>query len=229
MANFTPKTPKSQKQEKTPYTVYYPHSQAYESKINKSENYLQLASIDPATKNYALRIERWYDNGRVVPIVFDKVSFSKDLETKETSVNVVCNELMSFLEKYEKYFLDCHYVIVERQLPQNYKSTRVAQHTINYFMLRLKDGLNKAVIVELNPQMKGKMLGASSGLNNTQLKGWSILVARKVLLKREDRHSLEVMDHFPKKQDDLADTVTQAIAFLILIGYCKAGKDEFVI
>lgn len=208
---------KSESHDKTPYTVYYPHS-IPSSGRKWTDPWYQVVSIDPARKNYALRIERRYHNGWIVPIVFDKVSIESDQQCDDINICNTYDILTNFLSKYDKFYGECHFIIIERQLPQNYKTTRIAQHSLSYFFIRLHDAPLLPSIIEVNPQLKGKMLGAPRGLTDKQLKTWAVEKARDLLTLRQDNFSLDVMSHFRNKQDDLADTVCQIEALFICWG-----------
>jgi len=127
--------------------------------------------------------------------------------------------LTNFLDKYREFYDGCHFIIIERQLPQNYKATRIAQHTISYFSLFLANKPLLPAIVEISPQMKGKILGAPKGISDKQLKTWAVEEARRLLQIRQDDFSLAVLNKFATKQDDLSDTICQAEALFIAWGY----------
>lgn len=213
---------KTESPDKTPYTVFYPHSVGVEAR-KWTMDYLQFVSIDPARKNYALRIERRYQNGAIVPIVFDKTAIASSRQEGEIMICETFQNLTNFLNKYRSFYEDCHYIIIERQLPQNYQATRIAQHSISYFSLLLMDRPLLPAIIEVDPKLKGKILGAPKGINDKQLKTWAVETARKLLVLRNDTFSLQVLDHFGTKQDDLSDTVCQLEALIITWGLPPTG------
>ena len=218
MSHFGLRVNKSQKPDSTPYTIYYPHLKPHTAR-NWTEEYLQIISIDPGRNNYAFRIERRWHNGQVTPVVFDKESFPPSKIEGDTTTCYVYQGLTQFLNKYKEFYDGCHYIIIERQLPQNYKATRIAQHTITYFSLFLADKPLLPAIVEVSPQLKGKILGAPKGISDKQLKTWAVEEARRILQIRQDHFSLGVLNKFATKQDDLSDTVCQAEALFIAWGY----------
>lgn len=217
MSHFGLKINKSESPDKTPYTVYYPHS-IQSTERRWVQPYYQVISIDPARKNYGFRIERRYHNGWITPIVFDKTAVESFEQEGDT---IICNTyqvLTSFLTKYEQFYDDCHFIIIERQLPQNYKASRIAQHTISYFSIRTHNKPLLPSIIEIDPKLKGKILGAPKGITDKQLKTWAVEKARELLSIRKDDFSLQVLNHFRNKQDDLSDTVCQAEALFICWG-----------
>ena len=135
--------------------------------------------------------------------------------------NTICNTynvLTNFLNKFDKFYKNCHYIIVERQLPQNYKASRIAQHTLSYFFLKLKDSPLFPSIIEIDPKLKGKILGAPKNITDKQLKSWAIEKGTNLLNIRQDTYALTVLKQFKNKQDDLCDTICQIEAFCIYIG-----------
>jgi hypothetical protein len=217
MAQFGLKIAKSEEPDKTPYTVYYPHSKPYTDR-KWTQDYVQLVSIDPGRKNYAFRIERRYYNGWITPVAFAKADLPVSTVEGDTTTTTTYQSITEFLNRYQQFYHDCHYIIIERQLPQNYKATRIAQHTISYFSLRLENAPLLPAIVEVSPHLKGKVLGAPRGLPNKALKEWAVGVAHTLLQTRRDDFSLGIINA-NTKQDDLSDTVCQAEALLIAWGY----------
>lgn len=199
---------------KTPYTMYYPHTRPI-SERNWNQPYYQVASIDPARLNYALRVERRYNNGWITPIVFDKAKVELIEEKDGIITDKTYDVLTKFLSDYIKIFQECHYIVIERQVPMNYRAVRISQHTISYFSSILFNTDLLPSIVEVDPKLKGKVLGAPSGLTGNQLKTWAVETARNLLTIRGDSFSLGVLDHFKNKQDDLSDTVCQVEALFI--------------
>jgi hypothetical protein len=132
--------------------------------------------------------------------------------------------LTYFLDKYEKFYYDCHFMIIERQLPQNYKVALVAQHTISYFSIKLHNTILLPCFIEIDPKLKGKYLGAPKGINEHQLKTWAVEKGREILVARNDKFSLGVLDYFKNKQDDLCDVILQIEVLFICWGLQKENK-----
>lgn len=153
-----------------------------------------------------------------MPIVFDKTDIDSSVQNDAATICSTYTNLTTFLDKYEEQYRECHFLIVERQLPQNYKASRIAQHTISHFLLRLANTDLLPVIIELDPKMKGKILGAPKNISDKQLKSWAVEMARNLLTQRNDKFSLDVLTYFAKKQDDLSDTVCQIEALFIAWG-----------
>lgn len=219
MARFVKKTPKSELSDNGPFTLYFPHTEKHKK---KERDYIQFFSVDPAKINFCIRVERRYNFGKIVPIAFDKTAVEESFMKNYNGVNIVTSKtyenINTFLDKYSEFFEDCDYFIVERQLPINYKSTRISQHTISYFCDKTKNMPLLPEIIEICPRLKGKLLKVPKNINEKALKAWTVSIARRILKLRGDDFSIGVMDYFSKKQDDLADTVCQIEAFCMYVG-----------
>lgn len=222
MYQYGLKIGKTESPDKTPYTVYYPHTRPSTERC-WIQDWFQVVSIDPARKNYALRIERRSktDPLKVQPLVFDKVSIESIMIEDGTTICNTYQTLTTFLNKYSNFYKDSHFIIIERQLPQNYRATRIAQHTISYFSILLADTALLPSIIEVDPKLKGRMLSAPKNITDKQLKSWAVSTAHQLLSLRNDEFSLGVLRHFHKKQDDLSDTICQIEALWILWGWLK--------
>lgn len=205
------KIPKSEKPDKGPFTLYNNH----ETKNSVNRGFCQIVSIDPATKNYALRIERRYDYGRIDTVTMDRTSIADPIDSE---ICHIFDNLNNFLDRFLDHFRETDLIIIERQLPENYKATRIAQHTISYFLLKLKDSPLTPTIVEISPQLKGKILGAPKGIGKRELKKWAIEEADRLLRKRGDTYGLDLMKSIKGKKDDLADTLCQIEAYFLYLG-----------
>lgn len=193
---------------KNPYIIYYPHS--LYTVDNQIESYHQIVSIDPGIKNYAIRIEKRV-NETVTTIVMDKFSIETD--------NIICKTyqmLTDFLNKYKEFYDYCDLIIIEKQLPKNYKAVRISQHTITYFSIYLLNKPLLPIIIELDPKIKNKVLNIPKNIKSKQLKIWSVNKAKELLIQRNDYNGIKILNNF-KKQDDLSDTICQIEAFFLYL------------
>lgn len=215
---FRAKTSKIEQIDKSQYTLYHPHTLGPEER-KWTTQYYQVISIDPAQKNLALRIERRYLTGKIETLVFDKVDITGGLgESTAQYIDVRYDNLTKFLDQFKQYYPDTHMFIIERQLAVNYRSVRISQHAISYFLLTLKDAKHLPYIIEISPQIKTRELGAEKGLNKNQIKKWAVARALLLLKWRDDKEGLKIMQKHKRKQDDLADTVCQIEALFSLWG-----------
>ena len=215
---YNRKTPKSQALPKNDYTSFSFHQQ----ELNDWPNVIRVISIDPAIRNLAIRVESRSiisDSEPIRTIVFDKLRIKdseRELENHNDKLYFLVTE---FLDQYREIFKTCHLVIVERQLAINNKASRISQHILTYFMLLLRNLPQSAWVIEIDPKVKGKRLGASGHLNERGLKQWSVDECKRLLHKRKDHDGLEILEKHKKKADDLADCVCQIEAFFSLQGW----------
>lgn len=214
MHAFAKKTPKSEKPDSTPYT--YHEIIAHRNCVRIwNQGYYRVVSIDPGEKNLAIRIEkRSYDAKNIITEVFDKhdlYSYSLINPNNEKNCNTPIYDMcINLFEQYMNYFLTSHMIIIERQLPHNYRAVRLSQSLITYFLLTLRNSSFYPMIYEIDNKLKTKQLKAPSNLTDKMTKKWAVELCRLILNKRGDNISLEIIEKAPKrKQDDLSDTVVQ--------------------
>lgn len=210
---------KSEKASTKRLVVYNPHTSVEEQVWNTS--FLRIASIDPGRKNFALRIEKRSraPNPKVQAEVFIRKTFSGSLDG---DFDTLYCEIVAFLDTYLDLLKNCHYVLVERQLPNNYQSVRISQHTLTYLLVKLKDAYYLPIIVEVHPTLKGKMLFAPSNINSNGLKKWAIEKAIEICEQRGETSSAETIRkerdaRGQTKGDDLADTILQIEAVMMMV------------
>lgn len=221
------KTPKTQQPYKSVYIGHNPHTIPLTRR--KWSDRIRVISIDPGTTHYAIRVEERNIRG-VGPITtlhFNKIGLKKD--DQELSSDLVCpvySFVANYLDNYLDLFKTCHVVIIEKQLPVNYRAVRMSQHTLSYFMIHLKNiEPNLAMLFEVKPQLKSRELGAPPNLNERGVKLWAVEKARELLIDRNDHKGLEVLDRKDpitkrkEKKDDLSDTVCQAEALFSYFGW----------
>ena len=217
---YQKKIPVLQKPFSNEFTAYNPHSLPLD--MRNWSDLIQVVSIDPGIRNLAIRVEARGIRSSNYPIktmVFDKLHI-KEIDRKlEGNVDQLFLMITDFLDKYLPIFKNSHIMIIERQLPTNYRAVRISQHIISYFMFHFKDLTpNLPMIFEIDPKLKGKELGASRHLNERGIKQWSVEQCVSILKKRHDEEGLEILRK-NKKKDDLADTVCQIEAFFSFQGW----------
>lgn len=226
---FGLKINKSQAPDKNEYTIHDTTRISHEirDELWWSENEIIIVSIDPGIKNFAIRIEKrpaFYEKNaqpsEIKTLFFNKCDISADF-TDEKNNNDVYVLLIDKLDAWiEQYLPLIHLVIIERQLPVNYKAVRISQCVIDYFVIRLKRSNKYPLIIELKPNVKSKELGAPKHLNDRGIKEWSVVEALSLLRIRGDQYAINCIENAPKsKKDDLADTVTQIEAFFSYMGW----------
>ena len=215
---YTKRTPKSQLPDKTPYTVHYPHTRGPENR-RWDQGYHRVVSIDPGEVHFCIRIEKRPDVGVITPELYTKVCLSDMATNPETGLCQTYTTLTTFLDQYVDLFETSHMIIIERQLPINYKMVRLSQHVVSYFCMKLKDAPLLPLITEVAPTLKSQQLGAPKGLSPKEVKLWTIDKAIELLGYRNDHESIRTIKDAPKsKMDDFADVVAQIEALFSLLG-----------
>lgn len=210
MANFASqrnKVPKSQ-QITEPFILHEIHSPEKVKERKWVGNSYRIVSIDPAWKNFTLRLEeRLIESGSTVKsIIFDKKTFENNRDYRG---------LTEYLTQWLDHFKTCHFIIIEKQPPINYATVRQSQHVLSFFMLHLANTPLLPILCEMDTHTKGTVLGVKKKLSHTDLKKWSVEMARQLLTNAGDKEGLAVLERF-KKKDDLADTVVMIEAFFRL-------------
>ena len=213
------KTPKTQQPYKSVYVAHNPHTVPITKR--KWPDVIRIISIDPGVTHYAIRVEERNikQSGPIKTLLFDKVGLKKDdQKLSEDYVCPVYSYLTNYLDNHLELFKTCHMVIVEKQLPVNYRAVRCSQHTLSYFMIHLKNITpNLAMFFEIIPKLKGRELGVPPNMNERGLKLWAIEKAKELLTDRGDKVGMAMMtrkvNNRKEKKDDLADTVCQIEAF----------------
>ena len=216
---FAPKPNKGEEPESetNSYVIYYPHSKPTSARP-PPRDYDQVVSVDPAKKNYALRVDRRYRSGIMETLVFCRFAITERAVDGSTVYDFSYRNLTNVLNSYREYYFESDFVVVERQLPINYQATRVMQHTLSYFQIVLLDAPRLPAIIEINPRVKGDVLGYRGSKNSkADLKLWAIQKALDIATQRRDAVAYSVI-MTAKKKDDLADTICQVEALFKLWG-----------
>lgn len=226
----TRKTPKSESAYKSVYVSHNPHTVSLEKR--RWPERIRIISVDPGVTHYAIRVEERNirADGAIITLLHDKVGLKKEeQELDEGFVSKIFTFITNFLDNHKELFLTCHMVIIEKQLPINYRAVRMSQHTLTYFMVLLKNiEPNLAMFYEVAPQLKGKELGVPPNTNEKGLKQWAVVKALEILTDRGDTKGLEVLNRKvnkkKEKKDDLSDTVLQIEALFSHFGWPLTKK-----
>ena len=141
----------------------------------------------------------------------------------------MCHNLIDTLDKYQEYFDNVSYIVVEQQMSfgkkVNTMALKLGQHCESYFLF--KYGRFKEVI-EFPSYYKTQILGAEKSkkttktgkvsykaIDKTARKKWAIDEASTILAEREDFHTLSEITSM-KKSDDVSDVIVQLQAFKYL-------------
>ena len=210
---FASRTPKSQQAYKSIYVSHNPHTISLSNRCWPDR--IRIISIDPGISHFCLRIEERSTTKHdiIKTLLHDKFGLAK--EKQELDNDNVCSLytfILPFLEQNKELFKTCHIVLIEKQLPQNYRMIRMSQHVLTYFMMLLRDVQpSLPVFLEIAPTLKSKELGAPPHINERGVKIWAVEKATELLTIREDTKGLEILrrkvNGRKEKKDDISDTI----------------------
>jgi hypothetical protein len=209
---------KDEEETKLPFIYHMTnHKMNTDTKIYH-DGFLKIVSIDPAIRNYCIRIENRYFDGKIDTLAYERVDLSGGEELYVGNYCVFYNNLNSFLLSFEELWSDADFIIIERQMRFNVNSTKIMQHTISFFMSELRKSLYFPIIIEVDPKLKNKYLEAPRNLNKNGYKKFTVEKVKEILTERGDEKSLNILKR-SKKKDDLADVVAQIEAISIMLNW----------
>jgi hypothetical protein len=215
--------PKTAEDKAKNFAIFNPHSSARVPLASKDGTWIQVGSIDPGIYNFAIRIERWHDDGSIETINFSHINFTLNNGNpipelgKENFYYINCNNTLMQLS--EDYLQECQYICIESQLPVAYDMVRLSSHIISALCIYLKDKGNNPLILELDPKLKSRLLGAPSRMKKAQLKQWTTDKACEYFIEEGDLDSLEFMRRMIRevKGVDVGDVKCQLKVIKLLL------------
>lgn len=220
LGRFNKKAPT---QVKTPYMIFSCHDEefpimnppsVYEFYKRPDETFVQVAAIDIGVKNTSIAMERRWSGGHIDIVMLMKLDFT--IGDRPATDTVYYSHSIDMLKKYLPYFEMCQYVIVESQLPINYDAVRMSQHVITFLMMNLANKGCRPMICEVDTYFKSRIFNAPKRMKKPELKKWCIDYALKLLEKRGDTETIEMIKASGKK-DDLCDTLCYCEGWFIAI------------
>lgn len=215
---WAPKQTKKEKREKkTSYFLHYAHSTPRDKRSwnGWSDGYITITVIDPAEDNYAIRIERWWNNGFIERLHFEYVYF---IDTNPDGTTNLGWQVWNYLSQFHYLFLDCHYIIMEQQVHINHRAVCVSMMTLMYFTMALKDQGKCFDFLELAPKLKYKVMKTPANIDR---KAWAGAKADQLFVQRNDIESLFKL-RGAKKKDDLGDVTIMGVTVMIHLGLVPA-------
>lgn len=164
-----------------------------------------ILGMDPGTRNFAIGIETRTWGGQGACVTLFKFGVRNKVEEKQQNF---CTDFINVLEEYAEYWPHIHLIILERQMSENFEVHRMGQHALTYFLLKCP----QAIILEINPKIKGRVLDAPKGINYSTLKKWSVEKGKEILEKRNDKFGLSQLHG--RKLDDKCDVICEVEAFM---------------
>lgn len=226
MSFYSRKITKREDEYTTPYTTEWIHtlSRVEAESVRVKREYTKFVSIDPGTRNFAIRIEargKINDVERAVkPLYYAVWDIATD-KGCNIDPNVPVETYRNLIAKFEEIkalIMDVDVIVIERQLPINFKSALMMHSAAMIFSLWLKDSVYYPIIYKVCPKLKGRMLGAPRKISKDELKAWAVVKATEILTHQGDTWSIEVINS-TKKADDLSDTVVQLEGILMFWGH----------
>ena len=182
-----------------------------------------VASLDPGTRSFAVRVERRVPGAPPAMLLYVLVSFGgkaamKAAEEDDNKVLRVWGLVLSFLDSIADVLAQVNLYIFEQQLSPNHSVAKMSQHVMCAIMCRFRDRPPFPVILEVSPQLKSPLIRERHPeAKGKELKKHAPEAARQLLEARGDERSLAIMREH-KKKDDLSDVVLQIEALVRLLG-----------
>lgn len=160
---------------------------------------MTIASFDIGEKNFA------YCIGTQNEIY--KWCHHDVMKTKLQTLLESCVAIADILEQED--WLECEHIIIEHQMRANYRAQRISQHVWTWFHCKYPH----IPVTFVKASLKTQHFLGENTLSAQGRKKWAIEKARAILTTRNDTKHLDLLAAH-KKQDDLADTLLQLLAYL---------------
>jgi len=177
-----------------PYVLHkYPFTWEY----LLSERKYNIVSIDPGVKNMGFCVERRRLNSHTHLLYLERVTLK---DVKYVTVKAYFDQF-----NYSHVKL----VIIEEQMAFNSSVARIAKYILSYFVCKVN-----AIIIEVSPKLKSKILNPKVILKGPALKEWEIQEALSLLIRRGDQRGIsEFLSEAPKDYI-LNEDLNTAVKFL---------------
>lgn len=184
--------------------------------------YIQAVFIDPGLVSCSIRIVKYIiGTGQIINVWFGIHNFGIGIDQMIKGVE-------DGLESIKQTLIMSHHIVIESQYMKKEVNFRTFQHMISYIESCVRNKGMKAVIFEVSISLKTVFIGGPKTLkqnNGVDIKEWSKIKARYILLQRCDWTSLSILECTLDKQDeDYSDTVCYEYAWWF---YIRLIKDKF--
>ena len=195
--------------------TYNPHSTKpliHSGQYYPYENFIVACFIDPGKVNCGIRIcINNLNTDKITTIMQYNFNFMHEsfaTISGDDRDNVHYSNSIKILSKYLSLFQFCHYIVIERQLKQNYSMIRFSQHLISFFLYITRDVGFKPLIVEIDSSLKTRLLGAPNfGKDKPARKKWSVQKAIEILKNRGEHDYADLIKNLTKA-DEHGDCVS---------------------
>lgn len=208
---YAKKPRKKLKDSKSPIEYYTLNN----NHVNKE--ILFILGFDPGMVNPAIHVEsRNLLTNEIISYLnlkIDIYEFFDEKIDKNINFNQAPIILYSILNKYKDIILKADIVIIEKQLPENYKSVCISKYFLSWIMINLTN----ALILEIDSKAKYRYLDCPKELNEHHKKKWGITKALELLELRGDMDTYNLIMKSPlSKRDDLSDAIIIVETYFVL-------------
>ncbi len=185
-----------------------------ESKKEKEEVKIEAKNVKKVVKKnptpYSIQQEE-----TLIPFQkLEELLLNRDVDNSSDIVSDLYMQANLFFDIYLYLLRQCHIIIIEKQLPEAYQNVRISQHIVSYLLYKVYDTNLRPWILEIDCQMKHKLLGCPKHLNKQAIKKWLQQKALDLCDMRDDNLTKEVINKATKK-DDICDIICQVEAFCV--------------
>lgn len=217
------------------------YTRNHDSEYWQRDHYIIL-SIDPGSVSFGIRLEKrlrtqiipleapgsYKPIGKGITIYMRRWILA---ENDQVPMNIRRGALYERLDwlftsvEYSSYIRNCSIFIIESQLAINYKAIRIQEMTQSYIFDRFRHYSHAPYLLEVEPTVKTSGMQAPRGLNDTDLKRWSVEVGEIYYEHWGDQLALQVSqaESQIKKGDDVNDTLHQIEGVLL---HYKHSRDH---
>lgn len=223
---------------RAPWQIYNPHPISLNSPLigqtKSGKEWVQVAAIDPALRNCAVRIERrTYDKCGDFPTC-DPKSIETIVQTcfdflpssgaslnfhQECVMSQAYESAIKMIASLASHFAACQYILIESQLPINYEMTRMGQHLISILMFTLRECGSRPLIVEIDAKFKSSsnfFPDAPGRVKKPELKKWAAAKGIEILRQNGDAAVADFVAS-ERKRDDHGDVICYTTAWFQML------------
>lgn len=206
---------------RTKFKVFNSHD--YESPKQYTDEII-ITAIDPGHVNCGIYSMSYnVETKEKRSLYLNNFKFEKDNE------RVSAIKKFNELEEEHSIFSRSHYILVEEQMTQSIKNTRMGQHIQTYLMTSLENKGVRPLVVEIGNQMKTSYLHAPPGLPSKgkgSIKEWCVDKAREFLSVRKDKiwEKWFIESTKGSKADDKCDCICYCEVWILLLVGKELGE-----
>lgn len=193
--------------------------------IPSQDKSIIVITIDPGIKHLALRIAKKNIDNTIETLFFRRADMytyeghnPKLMDSLDPNFFTnYYNNTFKFLNSIKEALCDSHFIVFESQIIDNPDMVRISLFIVGILSSIIKDKGFRPLVIEFDPKLKSKLLGAPKMTKN-ELKKWCIPIALQYCQEKSDpnRDLIEFLES-KQKRDDIADTICMEKVLWILI------------